>query len=92
MYSRVFGIGKNGGQGPGAGVCWLDFAYLDPTAPKQIVGHTKRSRPQKKGNVIRLNNPSPGGEGVLNETPTSVESVQQSRNGGVMVEIVAGEQ
>lgn len=94
-HSRVFGIGKNGGRGPSAGVCWLDFTHLEPSAPKQIVGHTKRPQPEKKGNVvcgnvIRMNNQSSGGEGVLIETPESVQAALRAHTGGVVVEKVAG--
>jgi len=89
-YDRVFGLGGNGGRGPSAGLCWMDFAHLDPSAPPQIVGHTKRVSPVKKGNIvcgniIRMNRRSPGGEGVLIEGPDSLEVVRRKPEDSVSV-------
>jgi len=44
-YDRVFALGGDGGRGPEAGLCWMDFSHLEPSAPPQIVGHTKRVSP-----------------------------------------------
>jgi hypothetical protein len=68
----------------------MDFAHLEPSAPPQIVGHSKRVEPIRKGNVvcgnvIRANHGSPGGEGVLVEEPTSLTAVRRSPDGDVTV-------
>lgn len=88
-YNRVFGLGQNGSRRPGAGICWLDFAHLDESAPPQIVGHSQRRKPVRKGNVvcgniIRLNRGAPGGEGVLIEDPDSLTAVIRGRNGDIV--------
>ena len=89
-YDRVFALGDNGGRGPDAGLCWMDFTHLEPSAPPQIVGHTKRVSPVRNGNVvcgniIRMNHNSPGGEGVLIEGPSSLEVVRRKPTGSVSV-------
>lgn len=94
-YRRLFAFGADRTRGPDAGVCWMDFSHLDRSAPKQIVGHTKRVRPVRKGNVIcgnviRMNSSSSGGEGVLVETPRRVDAVIRGPDGSVTVESVAG--
>ena len=89
-YDRVFTLGGDGGRGPDAGLCWMDFSHLEPSAPPQIVGHTKRVSPVKNGNVvcgniIRMNHHSSGGEGVLIEGPDSLEVVRRKPSGSVSV-------
>jgi len=89
-YDRVFALGDGGGRGPDAGLCWIDFSYLEPSAPPQIVGHTKRVSPVKNGNVvcgniIRMNHHSSGGEGVLIEGPDSLDIVRRKPTGSVSV-------
>jgi len=89
-YDRVFALGGDGGRGPEAGLCWMDFSHLEPSAPPQIVGHTKRVSPVRNGNVvcgniIRMNHHSPGGEGVLIEGPDSLEVVRRKPTGSVSV-------
>ena len=73
-YERLFALGDDGGRGPSAGLCWMDFTHLEKSAPPQIVGHTMRQRAVRKGNVVcgnvlRMNERSKGGEGVLFEVP-----------------------
>jgi len=92
-YNRLFGTGENGGRGPSAGLCWLDFEHLKETAPPQIVGHSMRRRPIRKGNVvcanvIRMNQGSDGGEGVLIETPDELTFVRRGRDGSVRTNLV----
>lgn len=92
-YNRVFALGGGGGRGPDAGLCWMDLAHLDPSAPPQIVGHTKRVSPVRNGNVvcgniIRMNHRSPGGEGVLIEGPESLEAIRRSPDGSVSISSV----
>jgi len=88
-HSRVFGIGdSHGGRGPNAGLCWMDFAHLEASAPPQIVGHTKRSRPVRDGNVvcgnvIRMNQGTVGGEGVLIEDESGLTAVHRDSHGDV---------
>lgn len=87
-HDHVFGIGSGGGRGPDAGLCWMDFTHLDASAPPQVVGHTKRAEPVRKGNVvcgnvIRTNHHSPGGEGVLVEGPDGLIAVTRRADGSV---------
>ena len=70
----------------------MDFAHLEPSAPPQIVGHSKKLKPVRKGNVvcgnvIRANNATPGGEGVLIEEPSGdgLTAIRRSPDGGVLV-------
>lgn len=89
-YSGLFGIGdSHGGRGPNAGLCWMDFAHLEPSAPPQVVGHTKHSDPVRKGNVvcgnvIRMNQGTPGGAGVLIEDDSGLTSVHRDSRGDVL--------
>lgn len=90
QHKRVFGVGDRGGRGPDAGLCWIDFSYLDPSAPPQIVGHTKRISPVRNGNVVcgnivRMNRRSPGGEGILIEGPDSLDVVRRRPDGSVSI-------
>jgi hypothetical protein len=87
-HQPLFELGENGGRGPSAGICWLDFQYLNPSAPPQVVGHTPHNRPLRTGNVvcgdvIRINHTSPGGEGVLIETADQLRFVGRSPDGGI---------
>jgi len=91
-YATICQLGRNGGRGADAGLCWMDFAHLEPSAPPQIVGHSKRLKPVRKGNVvcgnvIRANNATPGGEGVLIEEPggDGLTAIRRSPDGGVLV-------
>lgn len=89
-YATVCQLGRNGGRGADAGICWMDFAHLESSAPPQIVGHSKRLKPVRKGNVvcgnvIRANQSTSGGEGVLIEEPTGLAAIRRSPDGGVVV-------
>jgi len=89
-YDRLFKLGENGGRGPSAGLCWLDFAHLDKSAPPQLVGHTMHHTPVRRGNVIcgnviRMNQASPHGEGILLETTEALKFVQRQADGSVAV-------
>jgi hypothetical protein len=93
QYDRLFKPGENGGRGPSAGLCWLDFKHLEKSAPPQVVGHSMRERPVRKGNVvcgniIRMNQRSNGGEGVLIETPEKLNFVQRDCRGGVITNTI----
>lgn len=85
-YPRLFQLGEKGGRGPSAGLCWLDFSHLEKSAPPQIVGHTMRQRAVRKGNVVcgnvlRMNQRSKGGEGVLLETSDYLTFIYRDRDG-----------
>jgi hypothetical protein len=87
-YDRILGTGGQGGRGPGAGLVWLDFRYLDPGAPPQVVGHTRQDQPVQKGsviceNVIRANQRNTGGEAVLVESPDRLVSLERTFDGRV---------
>lgn len=87
-HPDLFELGEDGGRGPSAGIFWLDFQHLDPDAPPQIVGHTKRTRPVRDGNVVcgnvlRMNRHTPGGEGVLVESQSGLEFVRRCADGSV---------
>ncbi|QLC35313.1 metallophosphoesterase (plasmid) [Halarchaeum sp. CBA1220] len=88
-HAAILGIGdSHGGRGPDAGLCWMDFAHLEASAPPQVVGHTKHARATRNGNVvcgnvIRLNHGSPGGEGVLVETRDDLTAVRRTPSGDV---------
>ncbi|MCU4744350.1 metallophosphoesterase [Halobacteria archaeon AArc-m2/3/4] len=76
-FSAVFGMGETTGREPGAGVLWLDYRYMPEDAPPQVVGHTRHRKPTRDGdvicgNVIRKNEGSIGGEGVIVETPDRI--------------------
>ena len=88
QYDRIFALSSDGGRGKAAGICWIDFQHLEKSAPPQIVGHSMRNRPVRKGNVvcgniIRINEDSKGGEGVLVETPDGLTFVRRERDGTV---------
>ena len=85
---EVLGLGGRSGRGPGAGVAWLDFEHLPGDAPPQVVGHTRHTKPTRKGavvceNVIRNNRRDEGGEAVLVETPDRLVAVGRDEEGGV---------
>jgi len=87
-YDDVFGIGGEGGRGPGAGPLWLDFTHLPADAPPQVVGHTMHDEPTRKGqvvceNVVRRNWETPGGEAVLVETPDGLVALIRDEHGHV---------
>ncbi|WP_167837321.1 metallophosphoesterase [Halosimplex halophilum] len=87
-YREVLGIGRGGGRAFGAGIAWLDFQFLNESAPPQIVGHTRQQQAVQKGNVvcenvIRANLEDSGGEGVLVETDEEVVALERRGNGSV---------
>ncbi|MFC7043803.1 metallophosphoesterase [Halonotius sp. GCM10025705] len=93
QYNRIFELGEGGGRGPSAGLCWLDFRHIEESAPPQIVGHSMHTKATRKGdvvcgNVIRQNQRSQGGEGVLMETPGEVKFFHRTPNGSVGVEVI----
>ncbi len=84
QYSRLFAVGEDSARGPSAGLWWLDFQHLEKAAPPQIVGHSMRERPVRKGNVvcgnvIRMNQRPKAGEGVLIETPDELTFVRRDQ-------------
>ena len=92
-YPQVLGTGDRGVKGPEAGLVWVKFDYLSPDAPPQVVGHTRQSRPQTKGNVhcqdlILENRGSPGGQGVFVESPESLIAVRRDSSGNVAIETI----
>jgi len=92
-YPQVLGTGDRGVKGPEAGLVWVKFDYLSPDSPPQVVGHTRQSRPQTKGNVhcqdlILENRGSPGGQGVFVETPESLVAVRRDSAGNVVTETI----
>ncbi len=87
-YPRVLGTGTDGIKGPGSGLVWLHFDHLPADAPPQVVGHTRHDLPTQKGvvycqNVIRNTLDSPGGEGVVVETPEGLYGLTRAPDGGV---------
>jgi hypothetical protein len=85
---ELFGTGGGRGRGPGAGICWLDFAHLPADAPPQVVGHTRHETPTRNGNavcenVIRSNRGREGGEAALVERPGELTAVVRDPDGGV---------
>jgi len=89
-YATICQLGRNVGRGADAGICWMDFAHLESSAHPQIVGHSKRLKPVRKGkvvcgNVIRANQGTPGGEGVLLEEQMGLTAIRRSPDGGVVV-------
>jgi len=93
QYDRLFAIGEDSARGSAAGLLWMDFQHLEKTVPPQIVGHSMRERPVRKGNVvcgnvIRMNQRSKGGEGVLIETPEELTFVHRDRGGAVRTNTV----
>lgn len=76
-FPLIFGMGEPTGREPGAGILWLDYRHMPEDAPAQVVGHTKQLKPTRNGNVvcgnvIRKNEGSIGGEGVIVETPDRI--------------------
>ena len=92
-YAKVLGTGNRGVKGPEAGLVWIKFDHLSTEAPPQVVGHTRQSRPQTKGNVhcqdlILKNRGSPGGQGVFVETPDSLVALRRDSARNVDVEML----
>lgn len=90
-HRRVLGVGEGHPKSTGAGLVWLDFAYLPEDAPPQVVGHTRHKTPQRKGqvyceNVLRNNLDSAGGKAVFVEVPDSLSALIRRPDGGVEVE------
>jgi hypothetical protein len=89
-YARVLGTGDGmNPKGKGAGLVWLDLQHLSPTAPAQVVGHTKFQTPKKKNNIVCQNvitvnekKGSPGGETVFVETPSELVAITRMSDGG----------
>ncbi len=76
-FPTILGMGAESVRGPGAGILWLDYRYMPENAPKQVVGHTMQMKPTREGkvvcgNVIRKNQGTIGGEGVIVETPDRI--------------------
>ena len=91
-YDLVFGVGGQFGRGPSAGLLWMDFEHIRPTAPPQIVGHSRHQAPTRNGNaicenVIRNNLGVPGGEAVVIERPEGVAAVTNSPSGATVTEL-----
>lgn len=87
-FPAVFGLSEPGGRGPDAGVLWLDYRYMPEDAPKQVVGHTRQRTPTREGtvicgNVIRNNQGSIGGEGVIVETPDRIGAITRKEDRSV---------
>jgi len=85
-YDQVYGLGGLHGRGRAAGLLWMDFKHMREDAPSQIVGHTRHGSPTRRGdvvcqNVIRMNQGSQGGEGVLVETPDGLSAVVRDGDG-----------
>jgi len=79
-YDFVLGKGTQRVKGPSAGLVWMNYAHLSPDSPPQVVGHTRHTRPQTKGNVhcqdvLQDNLESTGGEAVFIETPDSLTAL-----------------
>ena len=92
-YDRIFELGERGGRGPSGGLCWMDFKHMEESAPPQVVGHSMRSTPFRKGdvicgNTIRQNHRSEGGESVVMETPDEIKFFQRTPDGSVHVEVL----
>jgi len=93
QYDRIFELGEGGGRGPSGGLCWMDFKHMEASAPPQVVGHSMHAKAARKGdvicgNVIRHNQRSEGGEGVLMETPDEVKFFKRTPAGSVHVEVL----
>ncbi|MFB6110324.1 MAG: metallophosphoesterase [Halodesulfurarchaeum sp.] len=91
-YDLVFGLGGQFGRGESAGLLWMDFEHMKPSAPPQIVGHSRQTTPTRKGaviceNVIRNNLNAPGGEAVLIETPDGLRAVRNTPDGAAVTEL-----
>jgi hypothetical protein len=89
-YAKVLGTGNRGVKGPKAGLVWIKFDHLSADSPPQVVGHTRQSRPQTKGNVhwqdlILKNRDSPGGQRVFVETPDSLVALRRDAEGNAVV-------
>jgi hypothetical protein len=87
-HPHLFGIGEERSRGPDAGLCWMDFAHLEPLTPPQVVGHSMQREPVRDGNVvcgnvIRRNESRSWGEGVLVEEPGALYEVIRGLNGEV---------
>jgi len=79
-YDFVLGKGAQRVKGPSAGLVWINYAHLSPDSPPQVVGHTRHTHPQTKGNVhcqdvLQDNLESAGGEAVFIETPDSLTAL-----------------
>lgn len=88
QFPRVFGLDGQTGRGADAGIAWLDFEFLSPDAPPQVVGHTRHENPIRKGNVvcqnvIRNNARNDGGEAVIVETPERLVALGRMADGSV---------
>lgn len=87
-YSEVLGLSGRTGRGRDAGVAWLDFEYMPPDAPPQVVGHTRHDKPVRNGNVIcenvlRNNRREDGGEAVVIEDPDGLSALVRAEDGSV---------
>jgi hypothetical protein len=87
-YPFVLGKGSKGVKGPSAGLIWMSWEHLTPDSPPQVVGHTRQTTPQTKGNVhcqdlIQNNRESRGGEGVFMETADSLLALRREADDSV---------
>lgn len=87
-YPLVLGMGTQYIKGPDSGLVWLDFDYLQPDAPPQVVGHTRHQTVTQDGsviceNVIRNTKDTPGGEAVLVEDSTGIVVLRRDKSGVV---------
>ena len=87
-YPNVLARGDRGVKDPGAGLVWIKFDHLTTDAPPQIVGHTRHTRPETKGDVhcqdlLLENRSSPGGQGIFVETPESLVALLREPEQGV---------
>jgi len=92
-YPQVLGTGTPA-KGPDAGLVWIDFSHLPSDGPPQVVGHTRHSNPQTKGDIycqdiLQDNLQSDGGHGVFVETPESLSAVLREPNQSVTAESLA---
>lgn len=87
-HPEVLGLGGRTGRGPGAGIAWLDLAFMPEDAPPQVVGHTRQDYPRRKGavlceNTIRNTKHRDGGESVVVETTDRLVALSREPGGGV---------
>lgn len=90
-HPLVLGMGNPHAKGRDAGLIWIDLKHLPEDAPPQVVGHTRHEAVRKKGsviceNVIRNNTQRQGGEAILLETPSKIEALSRSSDGGVQID------
>jgi len=86
-HDFVLGKGSRRVKGPSAGLVWINYTHLPSDSPPKVVGHTRHSHPNSKGNVhcqdiLQDNLDTPGGEGIFIETPESLTAlIREPKNG-----------